>query len=344
MEQRQYSLSRENSIHIKAVAILLMVFHHLYSQTVDGYEYPHSWCTLAGCCKICVPIFAFLTGWAYAINKKTKLVDSLKKLGQFFLSFWVSVLFCLGFASLICGYELTWEHIANEFFPIGKQSVMVHCWYVTFFFYLMLLLPLLAYLETISHPIIRCGMIFLFVCGIYFFPMPLPYAKEVARYGFSFLIAYYLARSGLYTTLAQRILGKRTYPAALFAVFLCVFSILCYGCFFPLLLNVTQTQILTPVMVALAALLFIFCYDSFIISLFPQWIKQASLFLGKHSMNIWFLHGLVASSATKQEIQPIVYYIHNPLCVVGITIVLSLLLSLVITPIQHVLSRAVFRY
>lgn len=341
-QSQEQPLSREHSTHIKAIAILLMVFHHLYSQTIDGYAYPHSWYVLAGCCKICVPIFAFLTGWAYAFNKTPTCVYSLKKLGQFFLSYWVVVLFCQGFASLCCGYELSWEHLTNELLPIGKQRVMPHCWYVIFFAYLMLLLPLLAKLGKISRPLIKYSLILLFVVGVYFCPLPLPYASDVARYSVSFLLAYYLAKSGVYKIAAVKFPAKRPYLTALCAVLLCGLFILCYGWFFPLALIVTHAGFLTPVMVAIAALLFIFCYDSAVISVFPGWLKKASLFLGKHSMNIWFLHGLASSSATKHIVQPFVYYIHNPLYVVGITIVVCLLLSLAITPVQQALVKAIF--
>lgn len=49
-----------------------------------------------------------------------------------------------------------------------------------------------------------------------------------------------------------------------------------------------------------------------------QKIQDVLLMLGKHSLNIWFLHCVFFSVYTREVFQPLVYWVKNPVLVVGL--------------------------
>ncbi len=71
-----FELSKRDSDIIKGIAIILMYVHHFFcfpTWYVDGISYPQ----LTGFAeffrfptKICVPVFAFLTGYVYNKNNE----------------------------------------------------------------------------------------------------------------------------------------------------------------------------------------------------------------------------------------------------------------------------------
>ena len=66
-------LTREESQEIKGIAILLMLFHHLFAfsdRIPNGLHYSNFTVTLAKFGNVCVPIFLFISGYGLAKTKK----------------------------------------------------------------------------------------------------------------------------------------------------------------------------------------------------------------------------------------------------------------------------------
>ena len=83
-------MKKETTQRIKGIAILIMIFHHFISY---GYGTPVSqpWVELGAACKICVGIYAVLSGYGYFFSKEKSIQYGLKKSWGLLQEYWISL-------------------------------------------------------------------------------------------------------------------------------------------------------------------------------------------------------------------------------------------------------------
>lgn len=80
---------------LKGIAIILMITHHFFTFPnwyIEVISYPSLISFSTYFCvptKICVSIFAFLTGWSYAFNKNQNIKYSINKIVKFLINYWI---------------------------------------------------------------------------------------------------------------------------------------------------------------------------------------------------------------------------------------------------------------
>lgn len=138
---------------IKGIALILMFVHHFFGfpeYYVGMAPDPlilHFATLLRWPMKICVSVFAFLTGYFYCQRNQKTYRYSLGKIGRFLLSYWLVYLPLLLLALILgCG-NLGLEEMMKGAFGLDSQ-VMPFCWYVYFYCTTMLLLPLVGRFST----------------------------------------------------------------------------------------------------------------------------------------------------------------------------------------------------
>ena len=85
-------LKKEDSAALKGLAVLLLIFHHCYrlADRIERYQVDLCGLTteqlvaIAECCKICVAIFAFVSGYGlmYGYSAKMKNQFALSNSGR----------------------------------------------------------------------------------------------------------------------------------------------------------------------------------------------------------------------------------------------------------------------
>lgn len=145
-------MDRPTTGAIKGIALIFMFIHHFFTYPdwyIDGISYP----ALAGFAevfnnpsKICVSVFAFLTGYFYISARNKTLGYSLRKILSFLLSYWTAYLALLVPAVMLGFYEFHFSSFVYELAAIYRP-VMTFCWYVHFYCTSMLLLPVLNRLS-----------------------------------------------------------------------------------------------------------------------------------------------------------------------------------------------------
>lgn len=142
-------LDRRVSTAVKGVALICMFVHHIFTfpeYLIDPSAYPwirefgNLFCTPF---KICVPVFAFLTGYFYAFSREKTFRYSLRKISDLYLSYWVvyGILLCFALVTGGCEFSLyvtAWEMTAL------RTDIMMFCWYVFFYACTMLMLPVMT--------------------------------------------------------------------------------------------------------------------------------------------------------------------------------------------------------
>lgn len=184
-------LKKEDSMALKGIAVLMLVFHHCYRTAAKFEQYDVVFCglsasqviTAAEICKICVAIFAFVSGYGlmygYTIDKKKRNTRSistwtLRHILSVMSGFWfVSVIF---YGIYIClarnGFYKWGENAVEKCFSIladvcgvssflGTKSLNGAWWYMSAAVTFILLFPVLdAVMERFGE--LSClGMIFL---------------------------------------------------------------------------------------------------------------------------------------------------------------------------------------
>ena len=114
-------LSKSDTTAIKGIAILLMLWHHLFLNTMAYGTLTHS---LAVVFKVCVALFLFASG--YGLTKQYSQLEKpyfkntikflLRRYANFFLSYW----FCFVLVVVVgnvCGYSF------SEAYPAGRNTL-----------------------------------------------------------------------------------------------------------------------------------------------------------------------------------------------------------------------------
>ena len=83
-------MKKETTRQIKGIAILLMIFHH-FCGTALFPELGEMWIRLGASCKICVAIYAVLSGYGYFFAKEKTVRYGLKKIWGLLEIYWLSL-------------------------------------------------------------------------------------------------------------------------------------------------------------------------------------------------------------------------------------------------------------
>lgn len=167
MNNNQYGFTKEHTKIAKGIAILFMVYHHLfviperlnndYVSVINllGYNFQS---VLANFAKICVCIFVFCSGIGlyYSLIKISSLRDMYKKVFvhglKFMLNFWIILLFVIPIG---CG--LNFFSINNfkgifQLFTASNGNVM-EWWFIKQYIALLILAPVVVRLFQNTKPI-----------------------------------------------------------------------------------------------------------------------------------------------------------------------------------------------
>ena len=228
--------SRKMTNVIKTVGIFLMLIHHFF--TIPDYHpenvnYP--WASIvsdifSGPTKICVGLFAFVTGYMYYFNKKKDLCYSLKSIWNLLAKYWIVavpltvIAIATGLSRLnIISIVKTLTGYSSEIMRFG--------WYVYFFIFMMLYLFLIVRICK-DNPIALTFVSFILLNAL----ASLVYSQldrndERLLLAFSncwrticpAMAGYLIARTGLFETMKKfldRIPAWIRYPVLLFAAYL----------------------------------------------------------------------------------------------------------------------------
>lgn len=112
-------LSKSDTTAVKGIAILLMLWHHLFLNTMAYGALTHS---LAVVFKVCVALFLFVSGYGltkqYSQLEKPYFKNTVKFLLRRYINFFLSYWFCFVLVVVVgnvCGYSF------SEAYPVGRN-------------------------------------------------------------------------------------------------------------------------------------------------------------------------------------------------------------------------------
>lgn len=336
-------LSRDDVTFLKAVAIVLMVFHHFWAFPIwfAGKSDIHYWvinnwnvCESFGqFAKICVSIFAFITGYTmyYNLDKYKSIKYRFDKVKNLFINYWIIALLFL-----IVGFVLNelppYRQILFNMFGLhltmmdGKVCVSF-AWYVFFYFIIMALAGLIIKIKKSKLWLFQ--IIFIFLVSGYLYNKNLDLLLRTGREIFIIinncdlffyigvvLVGYIIAANQVFEKLETSLSTYNKYITNFIVTLVLVLIIIIrskYGWY--------RGYFLETLMISV----FIFS----LIYITRKVNKKAKIFtlLSKHSMNIWFIHSMFFTGECR--LQWIACLPKNALLIVIWTLCLCLILSVI---------------
>ena len=356
--------SKNTSCFIKCIAIVLMLYHHLI-----GFDYWHlqfvvsSVPQLVSFGKVCIDLFAFVTGVAFFTLRERYQKGSyrLEKGISFLLQY---QLVCLIFLTvgLWCGEPMPdfltlvknlfgletgvggtiadYSTIPPVFTPFGKQYVNVcHAWYVFFYLLALAAYPLFQRLSTGKGMLADAGLLVLLFSLLCAFALltgvsAIPYVEDFLNYIPIIALGYLIAKNRTYEAF-EKLPSAFTLLLGVFvlAATVVIRSSAIDEANFPL----RAAWIYVPLLVYFFAK--VGKTGALFLKKIPKLYKicqNTVLFIAANSMNVWYLHGIF--NTPHQSLQFIAYLPRSAILIVGWVLVLLSVVSVAVSIPQRMLS------
>lgn len=355
-------LDRRTTAAVKAVALILMFLHHFFTfpeYYISGISYPSIVPLirfLRTPTRICVAVFAFLTGYFYHYARSQTLRYSLRKIKDLLIPYWVVYGLLLLLAMGLGTWQFSVTAFAGGLFGLDA-SIMIFCWYVTFYILAMLILPMLVKLSsgTLAGDCLLLLILPVVVFGIMLETLRAEFGvesgslvdvlKALEEWLPCIISGYLCARYALFEGYFDGVL--RRIRSGWGRMLLCLG--ICAAAFFGRLL----CPRLTPGSISVAGdwVKLVFSMDIFYA---PMFVFGASNLLrnirispatktleavGNRSMLMWFLH-CVFFNCSREYTQPVLYFLKNPLLVFLFGLGICYLAAVLIDwPLKKLLKR-----
>lgn len=309
-------MDKESTKIIKAVAIVLMLLHHFWAFG-DSWIVSAKVISIESLCgfpleklvgafgKICVGLFAFMTGYAFFVQKQKfkGRKERFKKIEKFLISYWIiyAIELLLGFLAKepIPPVEIVLQNLlgfSSKVYEYGTGYVSsCFAWYVYFYILLMVTYPIvtkelkIGFWRSTLIPIIVAVAANSVLAKIQTLPIITPLLNDYFEYMPVVAVGYQMARFNVIGNLVKAIKRKCNDVLA-FAIS----GILFCFCF---VLKVKINKIFGVNVDVLCVPILVFLIECLRQT---EVIKKANVggvekivrTLAKESMNIWFLHAI----------------------------------------------------
>lgn len=216
-----------------------------------------------------------------------------------------------------------------------KLYVMRFCWYVSFYIILMLVFPFYAKIIKKQNGIKWSIGISITFCAIIQLLAKITEKIDTFKVmqGISIyfpvaIMGYLFLKYDILNRINNKVLCGRTFKIIIGITFICI-SLALHGVK-SYVKGISIGVVVVPLLMEGIALIQI---DTL------NYIGKIVQIFGKNSMNIWFLHCIFFSLATRKIFQPIAYIFKNPVFVVGWILVLCAIVSVPIGKLQQELIR-----
>jgi hypothetical protein len=151
-------ITSEKTLHLKAIALLLLMWHHLF-----GVEYLSGWSAIipgtegasyviGASGRICLAIFLFCSGYglykSYISKESTDKTYILKRLAKTLIPYWLVMIIAIGY--LIYAGKFEPKYIFVNLFALLHSSDILYVtfsWFIKLYVLLLLVLPLIRLIE-----------------------------------------------------------------------------------------------------------------------------------------------------------------------------------------------------
>lgn len=311
--------SQKMSHMVKGVAILMMIAHHCFAfpnYWLDSFSVHPILAGLSNQFKICVAIFAFITGYGFSAGRNVTFAASIRKVLLFLAQYWLQLfLIFLPVASI--GFSFSLKRILFNIIAL-YDNIIVFAWYVFFHCFVVLTFPLMKKLLK-NNPAWDLAMVlvggYCVTVFFYFQPFDAPLFTMLMDCSIYYPVVgmgYLAAKYSIFDRISENVSHK--IPTAMLLIALVFF-------------------LRSKVAVVKGFVLDIFYAPALILALSwmlreIRFLQPGLIFLGKHSFHMWLFHAIFFSAYTRDVAQPLVSWGDIPFIRFLLVTILSTLAAL----------------
>lgn len=311
-------MEKKTTQMIKGMAIIIMITHHFI--VMPFIELPYLVTLFGYACKICVAIYAVLSGYGYFFAKEKTVRYGMKKIWGLLQIYWISLFTLFIPAAMSGGWKLTpWSLIVQLFGLLPNLNWFA--WYVFFYIFCMLIMPVL-YRYKIFHfkPVMNLAIMIIapYVIAVVLHTFPSYGENTIINDLFScflyfpcFLVGFWMAENKVIERIKQNKVLKNPLYGFTGIVLIFVARIVSNS-----IVSLPLDVIYAPVLICMI------CSLEKVLNL-----KCVSIMfgvLGKYSTGMWFFHAVFFSTYISDIFQPILFIVKNPVLMYVWLILLSL--------------------
>lgn len=343
-------MDKKTTVAIKGIALIFMFIHHFFTipeHYISSISYPglekfamYFFLPL----KICVPVFAFLTGYFYFFAKEKTFRYSLRKITDLLIPYLFVYIPFLCLALILGCYQFNIVNVGLELFAL-RRNIMCFCWYVFFYYFSMLLLPLLTRFPG-KRPLADIFLL-LIVPAVFWMVLSafvgIPLVQTVITYMWDWFpciaIGFLFAKYNIFEKID---LYFQTFPSKIFRIVSYFFlvclammgSLICSRISFGNIYIRGVSYELGFSMEMIYGTMFVYGIAKLLQFIKDTWVLRLLGAIGKKSMLMWFIH-CIFFNVCKEKTQPILYLPRNPVLVVIFGLVLCFGLAALIEPVTN---------
>lgn len=325
-ENLYFCISKEDSLIIKGVAVIMMVIHHVWGfpDKVSFITPPHL-VGLASLCKLCVSIFIFMSGYAlttkYSPSHVFSVRELFKRIYKLFRLYWKIFILFIPFGFLMGYREVHLQELVQNFFCLSS-TYNREWWFMSMYIELSLVY---YFLSKIHPPIAFFTMLSILTLIAY------PLAHYLSTLERNLVTDHLLADCYYWGTFAiGMVLGKYRLPMPSSKYFLWIL-ILLMGC-----AAFVRKRFELDCMNVLITPIFVYVTIKLLCS---KRCNSILKFMGKHSMNIWLIHTFICYYYFNDLLGVISF--KNPWLALVIVFASSILFSMITNIFFNHLSKSV---
>lgn len=335
-------LSRQESGMLKGVAILIMLFLHLFNQAYENGLYTYFLqfkgvplvFQLSKFAGICVPLYLFLSGYGlYITFQKSIDMHNIKRIFCLYINFWIVFALFISLASIIkpdvypgrlgdfilnftawnTTYNVQWWFLFPYVLLVLSSGKIMH---VIYHMHYVLLFILLGSLYLFSYSVIKMNLDYLYTHQFVY--MPILYLNLLFPFG----IGAIFAKEDWFGKFEKQI--KVLKHENLWLILSILFLI-----FIRILLPVS---VFNPV--------FAFCFLLLFASLKrPKWLNWFLSKMGEQSTNMWLIHTFFCYYLFRDFIYGFKYPIIIYVVLLTVSYLSARLIDMINKPIQRIISK-----
>lgn len=317
---------------IKGIALVFMFIHHMLTCPhfyIDGISYPSLELFVEhyqNPFKLCVSVFAFVTGYCYYLGKDKSLKYSFKKIANLLIVYWTIYIFFLIIAIITGTYAFDWQSIIYELLAI-RRPIMSFGWYVLFYYTAMLLLPFIRqYLDAGKVKAVIFGIIIPVVVGqmimLRFHNEILVEVADKISWWFPCMTTGYIcARYSVFTEILDPIFKNNNQSMIIKALIWITMVLIAFdGRYYTTWFSIISVDFrgvydIQFNMDIFYAPLFVYGISNLITAISFKKIFVILEEIGKYSLHMWLLH-CIFFNVSKEIFQPILYLPKSPALVI----------------------------
>lgn len=333
------SITKTKSLSLKAIAIILMYFLHVFAYPERIYPenyiglfkinniYIEQYIGMFG--SICVMMFLFLSGYGLYIkeNNNIKIKSIIKRIIKFYINFWIIFILFITIGYMNGKYTFNLKEFIFNFIGI-KTTYNGEWWFISLYIFLIIIYPILIKLINKLNFKLNIGLALVYYCiGMILVKLSILFNINILNnignfisWWIYFIMGILVCKYGVFYRIKGWLRNKNLDKKSIYILLLGV-------CIF---LNFSLTHI--PIINYFNNIIILFLFMFSLVNITTE--NKIIVFIGENSTNMWLIHSFFCYYFWSEFTYKLKYSMLILIQIIIITIIISICINFIIKKIN----------